>query len=196
MRIIAGVAGGRPLRSPAGEGTRPTADRVKEAWFSSLQPWLAGAHVLDLFAGSGALGLEALSRGARRVTFVEKDRRALAALHDNVATVGLPGATVCERDVAAALSGELPGAPFSVVVADPPYAVDGDELSSLVRTILGHLADEAIVTIERDRRSDPPRWPSGLLDAGSRRYGDTVLHRAVRDPGPTDVGSASAFDDA
>lgn len=183
MRVIAGAAGGRPLVTPKGDRTRPTADRVKEAWFSSLQPWLPDAHVLDLFAGSGALGLEALSRGATQVTLVERDRDALAAIAANVATVDLPGATVVEREVAAALAGELPGAPFSVVVADPPYAVDGDELSALLAALVRHLADEAIVTVERDKRDDPPRWPTGLLDVGTRTYGDTVLHRAVRDPG-------------
>jgi 16S rRNA (guanine966-N2)-methyltransferase len=91
MRVIAGVAKGRRLVAPTGDGTRPTSDRVKESWFSSLQPVLGGAHVLDLYAGSGALGLEALSRGAAAVTFVEKDRKALTSLRTNLGAVGLPG---------------------------------------------------------------------------------------------------------
>jgi 16S rRNA (guanine966-N2)-methyltransferase len=179
MRIIAGVAKGRRLVAPTGDGTRPTADRVKESWFSSLQPLLGGAHVLDLYAGSGALGLEALSRGAAAVTFVERDRRALAALRTNLAAVDLPGATVVGRDVRTALAGDLVDAPFDVVVADPPYRVDGSELTAVLAALVPHLADGAVVTVERGRREPAPTWPAQLGDPEARRYGDTTLHRAT-----------------
>lgn len=180
MRVVAGAAKGRRLVAPKGEVTRPTADRVKEAWFSSLAPRLPGAHVLDLYAGSGALGLEALSRGAARVTFVERDRRALAALRANVDAVGLPGATVVDRDARAAMAGHLADAPFDVVVADPPYALDEDELEAVLAALVPHLAPGALVTIERGRREPPPAWPAGLGVHDARRYGATTLHRASR----------------
>jgi 16S rRNA (guanine966-N2)-methyltransferase len=182
--VIAGVAGGRPLAAPRGDRTRPTADRVKEAWFSSLQPRLPGAHVLDLFAGSGALGLEALSRGAARVTFVERDGRALAALRANVEVVGLPGVTVLDGAVAAALTGDLADAPFDVVVADPPYATRSADLSRVLAALVPHLADGAVVTLERVRRDPPPPWPADLTPDEPRRYGDTTLHVATRRPTP------------
>ena len=178
MRVIAGVAKGRRLVAPPGDRTRPTSDRVKESWFSALQPVLGGAHVLDLYAGSGALGLEALSRGAAAVTFVERDRRALEALHRNVAAVDLPGVTVVSRDVHQALAGSLADAPFDVVVADPPYRADEDELGRVLGALVAHLADDAVVTVERGRREPPPRWPDELLADDPRRYGDTTLHRA------------------
>lgn len=185
MRVIAGAAKGRSLRAPAGERTRPTADRVKEAWFSSLQPQLPGAHVLDLFAGSGQLGLEALSRGAASVTFVERDRRALQALRANVAAVDLPGARVVAAEVATALRATLDDAPFDLVVADPPYGMADAELAALLAAARPHLVVGAVVTVERARRSGPVPWPADLGDADTRRYGDTVLHRATvveRDP--------------
>ena len=188
MRVIAGAAKGRPLRAPAGERTRPTADRVKEAWFSSLQARLPGAHVLDLFAGSGQLGLEALSRGAAAVTFVERDRRAVQALRANVATVDLPGARVVAGDVADLLRGPLDGSPFDVVVADPPYGLADADLAAVLSALVPHhLAAGAVVTVERARRSGPVAWPSTAGEADgprygdvdARRYGDTVLHRAT-----------------
>lgn len=182
MRVVAGAAKGRRLRAPAGDRTRPTSDRVKEAWFSSLAPVLPGAHVLDLYAGSGQLGLEARSRGAARVTFVERDRRALAALRDNVATVGLDGTTVLADEVTRALATPLVDAPFDVVVADPPYDLDVADLRDVLEVLVGHLAPGAVVTLERARRRAPVTWPAHLLPDEPRRYGDTLLHRAVWDP--------------
>jgi 16S rRNA (guanine966-N2)-methyltransferase len=180
VRVIAGVAKGRRLVAPTGDGTRPTSDRVKESWFSSLQPVVGGAHVLDLYAGSGALGLEALSRGAAAVTFVEKDRKALTALRTNLDAVDLPGASVVARDVRTALAGDLTDAPFDVVVADPPYRVAEDELTVVLAALVRHLAPGAVVTVERGRREPVPTWPAELGDAEARRYGDTTLHRATR----------------
>jgi 16S rRNA (guanine966-N2)-methyltransferase len=179
VRIIAGAAKGRRLTAPTGDGTRPTSDRVKEAWFGSLQPLLPGARVLDLYAGSGALGLEALSRGAERVTLVEKDRRALRALRDNVEAVGLPGANVVGRDVRAALTGELDDGPFDLVVADPPYRTSAEEVDAVLAALVRHLGADAVVVLERGRREPAPSWPAELGDAEHRRYGDTVLHRAT-----------------
>ena len=124
VRIVAGVAGGRRLVVPP-RGTRPTSDRVREAVFSAVQARrdLEGTRVLDLYAGSGALGLEALSRGAAQVRFVEFDRRAGAVLRRNIEALGLPGAEVTIADVAVVVRGD-PGQPYDVVLADPPYALD------------------------------------------------------------------------
>jgi 16S rRNA (guanine966-N2)-methyltransferase len=182
MRIVAGAARGRRLVVPRGGEVRPTADRVKEALFSSLQPSLSGARVLDLFAGSGALGLEALSRGAASVTFVERSRPALTALRRNSEVVGLPGVHVVPGDVVAVLRGELADGPFDLVVLDPPYDLPDASLAACLDAVLRHLADHAIVVVERATRAGAPPWPEGLLVGPARRYGDTTLHRAIIAP--------------
>jgi 16S rRNA (guanine966-N2)-methyltransferase len=179
MRIVAGAAKGRRLAAPTGDEVRPTADRVKEAMFAALQPILPGAAVLDLYAGSGALGLEALSRGARQVTFVERDRRALEVLRRNIDTVGLDGATVVAGTVASTLAGSPPGAPFDLVLADPPYRLPKAELAAILAAVVAHLAPGASVVVERAARDGTPPWPAALGPADPRRYGDTALHRAV-----------------
>jgi len=178
VRIIAGAARGRRLATPAGAEVRPTSDRAKEALFSSLQAVVADARVLDLYAGSGGLGLEALSRGALSVTFVERTGRALAVLRGNVEAVGLPGAEVVAADVRRALEGELPGVPFDLVLADPPYREGEDEVAEVLALLPRHLAPRSVVVIERDARAGVPRWPSQLLPVHARRYGATTLHRA------------------
>ena len=178
VRIIAGAARGRPLRVPGGEGTRPTADRVKEALFSSLQPRLPGARVLDLYAGSGALGLEALSRGAASLTAVESHPAALASLRHNVDVVGLPGVEVVASDVRRALRDDLPGAPFDLALLDPPYRTATDELTEVLAALADQLAPGATVVVERPARAGEVVWPPDLLTEGSRRYGDTAVHRA------------------
>jgi 16S rRNA (guanine966-N2)-methyltransferase len=178
VRIVAGAARGRRLRVPQGTGTRPTADRVKEALFSSLQRELVGASVLDLYAGSGALGLEALSRGAARVTAVESDRRALRALRHNADLVGLAGHEVIGADVGRVLAGEVPGAPFGLVLLDPPYRTTGEELTQVLGALTPHLDAGALVVVERPARAGDVGWPPDLLAEASRRYGDTALHRA------------------
>ena len=180
MRVVAGAARGRRLRAPAGTGTRPTSDRVKEALFSSLQPELVGANVLDLYAGSGALGLEALSRGAARVTAVESDRRAVAVLRDNARVVGLPGHEVVAGEVGRVLRGEVPGAPFDLALLDPPYRLGGQDLGPVLTALAGHLRPGALVVLERASRDGEVAWPPDLLGEGARRYGDTTLHRARR----------------
>lgn len=180
-RIIAGAARGRRLAVPAA-GTRPTSDRVREALFSalgsSLGAW-AGARVLDLYAGSGALGLEAASRGAAHVLLVEDDRRALETLRANVATVGLDGVEVRAGDVARVLA-VPPAQPYDVVLADPPYALSEPDLRSVLEQLAEGwwLADGATVVVERDRRGGLT-WPAGFAPAPARRYGDTVLGWAL-----------------
>jgi 16S rRNA (guanine966-N2)-methyltransferase len=179
-RIIAGTAGGRRLAVPP-SGTRPTSDRVREALFSALaaSPGLAGAAVLDLCAGSGALGLEALSRGADHALFVESDRRAAAVLRRNVVELGLPGAVVRVATAAAVLSGRADRA-YDLVLVDPPYTVPDSEVAGWLAAahVHGWLADEAVVVVERPRSGEPFPWPSPLRPERERRYGDTVLHTA------------------
>lgn len=170
-RIIAGTHGGRRLAVPSGTGTRPTADRAREAMFSSLQSFLdlEGARVLDLYAGSGALGLEAVSRGAAEATLVEDDPRAVAVLQRNVTDLGL-AARVVDADVAAFLRGQP--SPYDVVLLDPPYELDVDPVLAL---LLPWLADEAVVVVERRTRGPAPTPPQGLRPERSRRYGEATL---------------------
>jgi 16S rRNA (guanine966-N2)-methyltransferase len=178
VRIVAGVAGGRRLAVPP-HGTRPTSDRVREAMFSAVQARrdLDGARVLDLYAGSGALGLEALSRGAAHVRFVESDRHAAAVLHRNIEELGLPGAQVSTADVLAVLRGD-PGRSYDLVLADPPYALGDAALQGVLDHLLsgGWLAPEALMVVERSARAGPPAWPEGVFALTKRRYGDTAVY--------------------
>lgn len=177
-RIVAGAARGRRLRVPSGSTTRPTSDRVREALFSSLTTEFgsfAGLRVLDLYAGSGALGLEALSRGAAHVLMVDDDAGAVATIRANTAAVGLPGAEVRLAGVRRVLAAP-PTQPFDLVVADPPYALDIGELTRVLDQLLGGwLAPDALVVVERDRRGDPVSWPAGIISERNRRYGETLL---------------------
>ncbi|MBW0115834.1 16S rRNA (guanine(966)-N(2))-methyltransferase RsmD [Pseudonocardia abyssalis] len=180
-RIIAGTAGGRRLTVPP-SGTRPTSDRVREALFSALghDPGLDGAAVLDLCAGSGALGLEALSRGAAHALLVESDRRAAAVLQRNVAELGLPGAQVRAAPAGTVLGAPAPRA-FDVVLVDPPYDVPDDEVAGWLVAAAGNgwLADDALVVVERragrGRDGGSFAWPDPLVAVRQRRYGETVL---------------------
>lgn len=182
MRIIAGIARGRRLVVPPGDAVRPTGDRVREALFASLTPHLPDASVLDAFAGSGALGLEARSRGAAEVTFVERDRRSLVALEQNVAKVGLDGMRIVRGDVLALVRrGAVVGAPFDLVLLDPPYALEEGSLAMLLADLVPMLAPDALVVVERASASPAPRWPDTLRAQEPRRYGSTVLHRAHSD---------------
>lgn len=178
-RIVAGVAGGRRLAVPP-KGTRPTSERVREALFSAVEAAvdLRGARVLDLYAGSGALGLEALSRGAGSATFVESDRGALAVLEKNIAALGLPGAQVRKGTVGAVLAAGT-STPHDLVLADPPY-----ELVDLIEVLValtthGWTGPNSVVIVERARRGGAPDWPEPLLPMKVRRYGDTELHWAI-----------------
>ena len=181
VRIVAGVAGGRRLVVPP-HGTRPTSDRVREAVFSALQARrdLEGTRVLDLYAGSGALGLEALSRGAAYVRFVESDRRAAAVLRRNVEALGLPGAQVSTADVAVVLRAGSDRS-YDVVLADPPYALDDGALTEVLSALAssGWLAPQALIVVERTIRAFPPTWPDGVSALTNRRYGDTVVYYGI-----------------
>ena len=178
MRVIAGSAGGRRLVTPKGRATRPTADRVREALFSSLQPGLPGARVLDLFAGSGALAIEALSRGAVTATLVESARPALDAIRANLDTAGVADrATVVAATLPAALA--RCAGPFDLLLADPPYDLDREVLAAVLEGTVALLAPGARVRLEQDRRATTPPWPDALLPGRVRHYGDTSIHEAV-----------------
>jgi 16S rRNA (guanine966-N2)-methyltransferase len=175
-RIIGGSVGGRRLQVPPGTGTRPTSDRTREALFSALESMLGswqGVTVLDLYAGSGAVGLEALSRGAAGAVCVEQDRRAAAMVRRNAAELALP-LRVEPRSVSAYLAGE-PRA-FDLAFLDPPYDVGEQALQrDLAALTKGWLAPRAVVVVERSSRSALREWPDGYEPVRSRRYGETVL---------------------
>lgn len=176
MRIIAGEAGGRRLRCPPGQGTRPTSDRVREALFSMLEAPPATARVLDVFAGAGTLGLEALSRGAVEAVFIERDRTALRFLRQNIDSLGFADrAAVISGDSLRALKGGRLSGPFTWVFIDPPYASD---LATRVLDVLDSSAlidADSTVIVEHDRRRPPPPMAGALEKSQSRRYGDTEV---------------------
>jgi len=172
LRIIAGEFKGRRIKAPAGDRTRPTADRVREAWFSILQAEIPGARVLDLFAGSGALGLEALSRGAREATFVESGPAALAALRANLAALGAE-ADVARADALRWLRAASGGArQYDLVFLDPPYRRAAELGAPLSDSLPAVLAPGALVVAESDRRA-PLELTITATD--ERRYGDTLI---------------------
>src|SRR5438477_8093091 len=124
MRIIAGERKGHTIFAPKGLDTRPTSDRVRENIFNIVAPWVEGAHVLDLYAGSGAMGLEALSRGAANAVFVESDRDAVRAIERNLDKLRLTGATIVRQGASTALAQEAnAGRKYDLVLADPPYTM-------------------------------------------------------------------------
>jgi len=182
-RIISGLAGGRRIHTPPGSGTRPTSDRVREALFSRLEHLDAVHHakVLDLYAGSGALGLEAASRGATSVLLVESDWAAVAVIRKNIADLALPGVDIGVRadTVERALLSGPPSekARCDLVLVDPPYEVTEEALGDALTLLVTHgwLSPDALVVVERSARSPEPRWPSGLDGAGERRYGETKM---------------------
>ncbi len=186
-RIIAGSAGGRRLAVPAGVATRPTSDRAREGLFSTVATLLGpldGIRVLDLYAGSGALGLEALSRGAARATFVESDRAALRALRANAAALGLPGVMVVADRVERWVlrHGARPPGPagYGLVLVDPPYAYPADRLAAQLNALvdaglLGAGPSAAIVAVERSSRDPDFPWPAGWTPRRTRRYGEATL---------------------
>ena len=181
-RIIAGAAGGRRLATAAGRTTRPTSDRAREGLFATVtavRGGLAGAAVLDLYAGSGAVGLEALSRGAADVLLVEADSRAGRVIRENIGLVGLPGARLVSDKVERLLARgpDDDTAPRDFVFADPPYAVGDEELSSVLTALAvrGWLAPGALIAVERATRSGAPTWPVGYETDRSRRYGEATL---------------------
>lgn len=191
-RIIAGTAKGRRLQTPTGDKTRPTSDRVREALFSAVESWcgpLHGLRVLDLYAGSGAVGLEAWSRGAAAVMLVESDRRTATLVQTNARDLGCQVAEVRALTVHAAL-GRAAEPIYDVVFCDPPYPLSEEALATDLELLQAWLAPEALVVVERSRRSPEPNWPAGIVGDRSKRYGETTLwygHAAAdadRAPGP------------
>jgi 16S rRNA (guanine966-N2)-methyltransferase len=177
-RIVGGLAKGRRLSVPQ-RGTRPTSDRAREALFNTLRAHVEvqGARVLDLFAGSGAVGLEALSRGAAASVFVESDRAAVDAVRRNIAAVSLPGAVLHRRTAESFLADGSPEAAFDLVFADPPYAYPDERLADLLTALTdgNWLADSAVVVVERAARAAEPVWPGGIELVTHRRYGEGAL---------------------
>ena len=177
-RIIGGRAGGRRLTVPP-TGVRPTSDRVREALFSALEArgLVEDAQVLDLFAGSGALGLEALSRGASTVVLVERDPRACAVVAANATAIAPGGGALVRRASVATYLAARSRTPFDLVLVDPPYP---DPVDAVVAALGGGwVAPGGVVVVERDARSPAPAWPEGLEPEEPRRYGETTLHWAV-----------------
>lgn len=178
-RIIAGSAGGRRLSTPRGQNTRPTSDRVREALFSAVESWcgsLAGLRFLDLYAGSGAVGLEARSRGAGVVTLVEQNRRTAGMINQNVKSLGFTKVEVVVAEVASTLQ-RRPPAPYDVVYLDPPYPLDNAAVESALRLLVANdwLASGAMVVVERSSRGPAPAWPEGLHTGRDKKYGETLL---------------------
>jgi 16S rRNA (guanine966-N2)-methyltransferase len=177
-RIVAGAAGGRRLAVPPGRNTRPTSDRTREALFSAIGALtdLAGARVLDLYAGSGAVGLEALSRGATHALLVEADPRAARTLRDNARTLGLPGADV-RADRVERVAETRADTQYDLVFADPPYALPADELAGVLQRLAenGWFAPDAVIVVERASRDPEWMWPTPLVPVRSRRYGEGTL---------------------
>jgi 16S rRNA (guanine966-N2)-methyltransferase len=170
MRIIAGERKGHTIYAPEGLDTRPTSDRVRENVFNIVAPWVEGAHVLDLYAGSGAMGLEALSRGAAGVVFVESDAEAVRAIERNLDKLRLTGARVVRADASTGVAQEATaGRKYDLVLADPPYAMT--DYDTLARYLPRVLADDGLLVLESAARTEPEL--AGLSVRTSRKYGST-----------------------
>jgi len=177
-RIVGGVAGGRRLAVPPGLGTRPTSDRAREGLFNTLTALvdLSGARVADLYAGSGAVGLEALSRGAAHALLVERDPAAARVVRRNASDLGLAGAEIVVSAVERVVDATA-GQPYDVVFLDPPYALDDERLAEVLRRLVEQrwLDMDGVCVVERARRSPEPSWPDWLVGVRSRGYGEAVL---------------------
>jgi 16S rRNA (guanine966-N2)-methyltransferase len=177
-RIVGGVARGRRLAVPPGGGTRPTSERAREGLFSTLATLvdLRGARVADLYAGSGAVGFEALSRGAEHALLVDRDPIAVRTLKLNAATLGLAGAKIVRGSVERVVDA-TPGQPYDVAFLDPPYAIGDEELAKvLLRLVSGAwLVTDGICVVERERRRGPLEWPESILPLRDRTYGEGAL---------------------
>jgi 16S rRNA (guanine966-N2)-methyltransferase len=179
-RIVAGSVGGRSLQVPP-KGTRPTSDRVREAIFSRLEHYgvLEGAYVLDLYAGSGALGLEAASRGAQRVVLVDAARVAVEVCRANVKALGLPHVQVVQEKAEKYVQ-SAPSTTWDLVLIDPPYDVSETVVAELLRQLAATsaLVEDAVVVVERSTRSPEPTWPAGWELLARKDYGETAVYYA------------------
>ena len=178
-RIIAGTAGGRRIKTPSGDSTRPTSDRVREALFSAVDSALGSVHglrFLDVYAGSGAVGLEARSRGAGVVTLVEHDRRTAALIGENARRLGFTGIDVQAVPVVRAFA-HAPRAPYDIAFLDPPYAVPDTDVVAVLEALRDHgwLSPDALVVVERSSRGADLPWPPGFSGDRTRKYGETTL---------------------
>jgi 16S rRNA (guanine966-N2)-methyltransferase len=196
-RVIAGEAGGRRLVIPAGRDTRPTSDRAREGLFATIASMtgsLVGLRVLDLYAGSGAVGLEALSRGAGHVLMVESGARAARVIRANVEAIGLAGAEVITDRVERVLARGPGPDRYDVVFADPPYALAAGEVTGMLTELADRawLVPDALVIVERATRSGPLSWPAGFTADRARRYGEATFWygRAQRGPDRSGPGPA------
>lgn len=193
-RIVAGSRGGRRLETPPGGSTRPTSDRVREALFSALASWagtaagspadaLGGLAFLDLYAGSGAVGLEAASRGADPVLLVESDARTAALARRNATSLALRAAA--RSTAVETLARTVADQAYDIAFADPPYALATEQLDAVVADLVanGWLASDGLLVLERSSRSSAPRWPAAVGETWVRPYGETVLHFAGLTPG-------------
>jgi 16S rRNA (guanine966-N2)-methyltransferase len=195
-RIIAGSRGGRRIAMPPGDRTRPTTDRVREALFSAIAAWagtaaappeqsLAHLAFCDLYAGSGAVGLEAASRGAHPVLLVERDRRTAQLTKDNAKALGL-AVDVTISSVEQVLQ-RPPARPYDVVFADPPYELDTSAVNAQLQQLVANrwVAPGSLVVAERSRRTPDLTWPEAAARCWSRAYGETVLHFGSLERGPS-----------
>jgi 16S rRNA (guanine(966)-N(2))-methyltransferase RsmD len=192
-RIVAGSLGGRRLAVPPGARTRPTSDRVREALFSALESLtdLDRARFVDLYAGSGAVGLEAYSRGAGHVLLVEADPRVARVARENIAALGAGGAVRLAVGPVGRVLAEGPDEPYDIVFADPPYAVPDEEVTAMLAALVdgGWLAARAVVVVERSSRGGEPGWPRGVTPVRTRRYGETTLwYGRATEGGPDEQG--------
>ncbi len=178
-RIIGGTAGGRRLETPRGQSTRPTSDRVREALFSAIEARtgsLDGLRFLDLYAGSGAVGLEARSRGAGVVTMVEQDRRTATLITRNAGALGFSRARVVAAPVSTVLQSP-PAAPYDLVFSDPPYPTPDEDVDADLLALVeqGWLVPGALVVVERAAKRSQVTWPDGIVEERTKRYGETML---------------------
>jgi len=173
MRIIAGEWKGRTLQAPAWEGLRPTSDRLRETLFNVLSPRIPGARVLDGYAGTGAVGIEALSRGASEVVFVERDPRAVALIEANLARCGVRDRHAIIRSDLPTVTGLARAAPFDLVFLDPPYGRAG--LDAAIQAAAALMAPDTLLIIEHARRDEAPASDGALQRTRTLRSGDSAL---------------------
>ena len=207
-RIISGAAGGVRLASVPGDNTRPTTDRVKESLFSKLESYdiIRGARVLDAFGGSGALGCEALSRGAASVTLLDTYPKAVAVIRKNVAAVekamgrngtgssGATGSAARVQQSQALTYVKSASGSWDLVFVDPPYAVLNEQVSELLEALTPKLAEGAVVVVERSSRDPEPVWGEGLYCFSTRQHGETVLYYVEPDEVEEQAGDESGED--